>query len=359
MRERGLVFWTLAFPIILGTLFYFSFGGLEASGFTPAKVVVINESQENTDFVNIVDKLDGELIRSIKLDESEAMSQLLEGKIDGIYYIDKDISLNIAFNNLQTSVLSSILNEYEDQTQVIGKVSMEHPQLVESVVGTLMESKEHVTMATLGGTPISGNSQYFYALIAMASLYGSFLGLNTIIILQANQSPLATRRGIAPVNKMKLLGTEMTVDFGIHFINMVIVIGYIKYILKVSLGDEIGYLLLICLVGSIGGVAFGMLIGVMNKLDANGKTGLCIIGSLICSFLAGLMYSRIKINVEHYAPIINRINPAALISDACYSLTVYDNMSRYALDLGMVFIESVICLFICFFKVRGERYDSI
>lgn len=44
VRDRELVFWTLIFSILLGTLFYVAFGHLtaESARFQPIKVAVVN-----------------------------------------------------------------------------------------------------------------------------------------------------------------------------------------------------------------------------------------------------------------------------------------------------------------------------
>ena len=43
---------------------------------------------------------------------------------------------------------------------------------------------------------------------------------------------------------------------------------------------------------------------------------LFLVFSMVCSFLSGLMNNTMKDLVEKNMPVINRINPAALISDA-------------------------------------------
>ena len=46
LRERTMVFWTLAFPLLLGTFFYFGLGGIDAaSQFEPVPVAVLRESE--------------------------------------------------------------------------------------------------------------------------------------------------------------------------------------------------------------------------------------------------------------------------------------------------------------------------
>jgi len=63
--------------------------------------------------------------------------------------------------------------------------------------------------------------------------------------------------------------------------------------------------------------------------------------------------------VDQNLPIINRINPAALITDAFYSISVYNSPARYQQSLITLSIICVILVFASFLAVRRERYDSI
>ena len=44
LRDFNVVFWPLIFPILLGTLFYFSFGTMKEADFEIVPVAVVNES---------------------------------------------------------------------------------------------------------------------------------------------------------------------------------------------------------------------------------------------------------------------------------------------------------------------------
>ena len=63
--------------------------------------------------------------------------------------------------------------------------------------------------------------------------------------------------------------------------------------------------------------------------------------------------------VEKNMPVINRINPAALISDAFYSINVYDDMSRYYRNLFTLAVMSITLVTASFLLIRRESYDSI
>lgn len=89
------------------------------------------------------------------------------------------------------------------------------------------------------------------------------------------------------------------------------------------------------------------------------KTAVLIGSSIFCAFLAGLMISGMKDLVEKHAPIINRINPAALIADSFYCIAVYDDMGRLGMNLLLMGAESLIFLLGSWLMTRRGRYDSL
>ena len=67
---------------------------------------------------------------------------------------------------------------------------------------------------------------------------------------------------------------------------------------------------------SLIGVSIGMFIDDFGKMQEGAKIGIILGISMVSSFLAGLMNGNMKDIVEKSVPIVNRINPASLISDA-------------------------------------------
>lgn len=89
------------------------------------------------------------------------------------------------------------------------------------------------------------------------------------------------------------------------------------------------------------------------------KTGLLVGSSLLMSFLAGMMMGNMKDIIEHVCPIVNRLNPAALISDAFYSISIYENPARYGRSLILLAVFTAVLVLASFGKLRRERYDSL
>ena len=71
------------------------------------------------------------------------------------------------------------------------------------------------------------------------------------------------------------------------------------------------------------------------------------------------MNSSMKDTVEKHCPIINRINPAALISDAFYCINVYNDPARYYRNVLTLAVMSAALVFASFLLIRRNRYDSI
>ena len=77
------------------------------------------------------------------------------------------------------------------------------------------------------------------------------------------------------------------------------------------------------------------------------------------SVLAGLVNVQIKHAVDRALPLVNKLNPAAVISDAFYCINVYDDPVRFRNDILTLFIMCAVILAVSFVVVRRERYDSI
>ena len=130
-------------------------------------------------------------------------------------------------------------------------------------------------------------------------------------------------------------------------------------ILKIDIGSNMPKMFAVCMVGSLIGVSIGIFIGCLGNMSYEFKIGVITTYSLLSSFLAGLMIAQIKGAIEKYCPIVNRINPAALISDAIYSMDIYDEPSRFNLDMFIMIFMAVLFTGVSFLIMRRKRYDSI
>ena len=66
-----------------------------------------------------------------------------------------------------------------------------------------------------------------------------------------------------------------------------------------------------------------------------------------------------KYIIDKNVPLLNKINPANMITDGFYSLYYYNTLDRYIGNIISLVIFSVILLTISGLVLRRQKYDSI
>lgn len=363
LRNPSIVFWPFLFPLALATLMYFAIGQMDQADFetVPAAVVVEKEGAAVNSFLTFVDAMDESsgLIRAEKMTEEAALQALEKGEAEGIFYVGNDVRLTVSGNGFPESILQSVLASYQSGEEAVKDIARLHPEGMQDALEKMKEYDTAVNQVSLGGTTIDGNVQIFYALIGMACLYGCFIGFGCALWLQANLTALAARRCVAPVHRLKLILTEFGAGFLVHFANMIVLLAYMRYVLKLEFTGSFAEMTGLVLVGSMFGVSMGIFVGSLGKVGEGIRIGILLGISMSLSFLAGLMDASVKDAVEQHAPVLSRVNPAALISDALYCINVYDAPERFADNMVILIIMSALMVGGAFLIVRRERYGSI
>lgn len=367
LRNFNVVFWPLVFPLVLGTFFYFAFGNIEISDFETIKTAVVKEGNSPDEtflkYLDGMEKTDNEenqpLIKQTMMTRSKAVKALEDKKVSGIYFVGEDTSLTVGKTGMEESILQSMLESYQNGKQTLEDVAKNHPEGMAAAVKQLSDYKELVRQVSLGGKSLNSMSQLFYTLISMACLYGCFIGFGAAISIKANLTPLAARKCVTPTHRIKMILSEMLTSFGLHFINLLILLLYLKYILRLEFEGNMPKMLLTMFVGGMIGVSMGIFVGSIGKLGEGAKIGILLAVSMVCSTMAGLMSNTTKYMIEQACPLVNRLNPAALISDAFYCINVYDDPARLFRNLITLTVMCVVLLFMSFLSVRRDRYDSI
>lgn len=66
-----------------------------------------------------------------------------------------------------------------------------------------------------------------------------------------------------------------------------------------------------------------------------------------------------KYIVDKNIPIVNKLNPASMITDGFYSLYYYDTLDRYFFNIASLLVFAFIMIAISYFSLRRQKYDSI
>ena len=216
IRNFNIVFWPLVFPLVLGTFFYFAFGNINEADFQTVPVAVVKKASADTFFMTYLDEVEKsspDLLKAEEMPEKEALEALQDKKIKGIYYVGKEPSLTVAGTGMEESILQTVLDSCENTRTTITNIMKKNPEMDIETITNLLSTDSLVKEVSLGGRTIDGNVQFFYALIAMACLYGCFIGFGSAIGIQANITPLAARRCVTPTHKLKLILTDQLTSF--------------------------------------------------------------------------------------------------------------------------------------------------
>ena len=369
MRNKANLFWILVFPIVLGCFFKIAFSNITASeSFHTIPVAVVEgNSADATAFHTMIEQLSGDsedaMLSATFCDDKKARTLLEKGKVDGIFYTTDTVELavnsDLSDASINQSILQSLLTQYYLNRDLIVQILTTNPGNIESLVDSIGQSVDTRKEVSLTRNNTDTYDQYFYNLIAMACLYTAMGGINLAINNSANLSSLAARKTIAPAKRAALIGTELlAIILFESLLNMVSCL-FIVTVLGVHMTTHLGLALLTILISTTFSITFGMFLGCVGPKSEGGKTGLMFAVVMPLCFLSGLMMGTMRMVVEKYAPFVNRINPAALISDSFYALNNYDTLTRYTGNILTLLLMTVLFLIISILVTRRKTYASL
>lgn len=369
MRNKANLFWILVFPIVLGCFFKIAFSNITASeSFHTIPVAVVEgDNADATAFHTMIEQLSGDsedaMLSATFCDDKKARTLLEKGKVDGILYTTDTVELavnsDLSDASINQSILQSLLTQYYLNRDLIVQILTTNPGNIESLVDSIGQSVDTRKEVSLTRNNIDTYDQYFYNLIAMACLYTAMGGINLAINNSANLSSLAARKTIAPAKRAALIGTELlAIILFESLLNMVSFL-FIVTVLGIHMTTHLGLALLTILISTTFSITFGMFLGCVGPKSEGGKTGLMFAVVMPLCFLSGLMMGTMRMVVEKYAPFVNRINPAALISDSFYALNNYDTLTRYTGNILTLLLMTALFLIISILVTRRNTYASL
>ncbi len=366
IRNKEQIFWSLFFPILLGTFFYYAFGALgEAENFTQIPVAIVEETESSQltesfhEMITELSKGDDALIKPEYLSLTDAKERLADGEIVGIFQLTDDIRLIVGEEGVNQSILQLISDRFLQISSTLSHIASARPDLLEQAMSNIYNDIAINQEITIGRGETNIIVYYFYVLLAMACFNGAHCGLQQIIGIQADISPLAARRSISPTKKINMIIADFLAGVTVQFLLVLVSILYFVFVLNINFGDQLSMVVLTSLIGCFVGVSFGTFFGAVIKADIKVREGLLTGISLLLYFLSGLMSINIRMSIRESAPILDSLNPVTLLSDAFYSLSVYGTYDHYL----SIFIKLVMMIvFFCVISavaLRRKRYASI
>ncbi|SDB20438.1 ABC-2 type transport system permease protein [Pseudobutyrivibrio sp. YE44] len=368
IRNKYMVGWNFLFPIVLATVFYLGFGNLikdDPDNFDTTEVGYVNTNQEDSSFETVLEELtkatdDNVAVLSLhKYDSKEkALKAMTSEDVFGFYVESSDgIETIVPKNGYHATIMNQIVREYENKKGVIESIAADHPENIEKAMDMVTENLSVMSEYDFGNNT-SPYVQYFFALIAMSSLFSSWISTAILEGLCANMTEQGKRFECSPTSKLMAIVSGICSAIVLQAISNAVVVVYVQKILKINLGAPIWNIILITTLGSALGVSAGVLIGSFIK-NQHLLIVVPLCFTMICSFFSGLMWHQIKQYVETICPIFNRLNPAALLVDCLYTRATYGKTTMYYQDITIMSCMVVGCLIISAFLLRRRKYVSL
>lgn len=367
LRNKTDIFWILFFPVILGTCFYAAFSDIYDTDMKFESVPVAVVAEKDSPLCSMLDTLAKErmeggsepMLKVTYADKETALELLKNGETAGVIEDGGTVRLSVKENSIEATFLQSILDTYVQTMDMMEHAAGDNKANQLKIIAAMRQEADYIQNKSISRGSLNPYTDYFYALIAMACMYAAFLGLNQVKQMRADLSALGMRKCLAPVHRMKIILGDLIGNYLIQCTANAVLILYLRYVLGVLLGDRLPFIFLTAFAGSLIGLSSGIFIGSIPKISENLKYGISIAFSMLCSFFSGLMVGDIRWKIEEVLPVLNRLNPAAVISDALYALNIYDNYDRFFGNLLILVIMSVLFCVSGYVMVRRENYEQL
>lgn len=374
LKNKSLIFWTFAFPILLGTLFNMAFSNIEKSEkLSIIDIAIINSDEFDNDkiFKETMQTLSDDnnknkIFNITYTDISKAKKLLLNEEITGyLKFNENNIDIIVNSSGINETILRSIVDEIEREKEVINtlvkketeKGNTDYTAIYNKIA--LLLNNSNATLKDISNKNLSYTMIEYYTLVAMAVLYGALISMNVVNYKLANMNSVGKRTAVSKVGKGKLLLGSLLASYIVQMLSLLILLVYTIFVLKVDYGSDIIHVILLIAIGSLASLTLGLGVSTMLKTNENAKTGILIAITMLWSTLSGMMGITTKYVIDKNIPILNILNPANMITDAFYSLYYYDTLNRFYSNIISLLVFSLIMIIISYESLRRQKYDSI
>lgn len=370
-RSKALIFWTFAFPLILGTFFYMAFKDIEKNEKLDVIEIAIIDNEEfknKQDLVTTFDELSkgsNKLFNISYVSLENASTMLQNNEISGYLLVtNEENKIIVKENGVKQTIFKYVLEEINITKTIVNDIITNTKEELIDIENLYNEAiklynESEANIEDISTTNLSYTMIEFYTLIAMTCLYGGILGMTSINKCLANMSSVGKRVAVSALSKLKIVLSSLLASYIVQLVGLFLLLIFTIFVLKVDYGPHIFKVILLSVVGSLAGLSLGLMLGAVFKVKENTKLGLVISFTMLGCFLSGMMGITMKYMVDKNVPIVNKLNPANMITDGFYSLYYYDTFNRFYFNIASLLIFAFLMIFIAFISLRRERYDNI
>lgn len=323
-------------------------------------------------FKELSDSNNDNQLFNIKYVTEEEGKKLLEDKeIVGYVVINDTSKVVVNSSDVNETVLKYAVDEITEQEHIINNLvtkqmeninptqmqSIDYEKIYKNAMNVIENSNGNIK--DISNSNLSYTMIEFYTLIAMACLYGGTISMSAINNTLANMTSKGKRISVSATSRVKVILSSALASYVVQIIGLALLFAYTIFALKVDFGDNLPLIVLLALVGSFAGLAMGILVAAIVKKNENIKVSILISITMLGCFLSGMMGITMKYVVDTNVPIVNKLNPANMITDGFYALYYYNTLDRYYFNIYSLLIFSGILILISIICLRGQKYDSL
>lgn len=323
------IFWTFLFPIILVILFSLTLPEQRQEKFVPINVSLVGSAKYDAVLfqgMTLAGNSDGEKIFRVSL-SSRVMADEKLSSHDIDVYIYKESGYKVVCNeeNSNTQIVKTFL-EYYEQAKGYGSLSFDM----------------NYAMKEYTSKDFNRNDIYFLSLLALAAFMAMHWGIRISTDVEADQSGVAARIMISPVAKWKITLQNLLVVFFLEFLFNMLELFLVITIRGMHLLAVFPYITIVQMLTSLVAFLTGVFFCVLIRAGYDLKRKICERLIFLAGFFGGIMFYNIRFEMNDRFPILSRINPVNIATDAMYHLYFVKNMQLYIQDIlilcGMVVV---------------------
>ena len=326
IRNKGLIFWTFAFPILLGLFFYFAFSDIEnKENFKQIDIAVIeNKEFQNDEFYKeaikeLSDKNNSSRIFNTKYaSKKDAEEKLKNKKISGyLEFTNDNVNITVNSSGVNETIIKYVVSELKSDKKIMNDLVrreviksqnnsydkiINYEEIYNNVIKILNE--DNVKLNNISNKNLSYTMIEYYTLIAMACLYGSMLSMYITNFKLANMNSVGKRTSLSPTSKTKLLLSSLFSSYLVQLIGLTLLFIFTIFVIKVDYGNNLLLVIALSLVGSLSGLTLGVFVASKFKVSEGSKIGILISVIMLGSFLSGMIGITMKYVIDKNIPII-------------------------------------------------------
>lgn len=352
LRDRSLMIWTCAFPIILATIFGIMFGGIEdeyaVSAFRLG--VLKDENLASAPGLDLfLRSMAGDEEAYLDLsdfeDEDAAAAAVRKNDLDGYLTVDEPwrwylddwaphlhVSPAASLSSeASLNVARAVIDAYVHMVAEFVELGKTDPSLM---LGGMQQNaffSEHAgtTELVLTKTAPNPSARYYYALLGMACGLAAMLAISSIRSCQATMGALGARRTLAALPRWRVLVGSLVAAWVCSFAALLLAFLYLLVVIRVDFGGTMAPCLVAIALASLMSCAMGAFLGTFAHMETGIVSGISCLLSLFTG-LYGTASQRVADATEAALPWLSQLNPLWHISSAFYALLYYDSLEPFA-----------------------------